>query len=192
MSKAFNIAWRNAHSGARYSQERRTSEGYFDCSSFIARSLMEAGFPDLWKLGGGSFYTGNMNEVLTKVGFTRYSWNWDWSKAVPGDIFWVKGHTEMFTGVKGKEFMGAHSTKTGVSARDYGFTNNPGRLDPHYRWTHIFRYTKGSAPESKVEEPLKGDDGVNTAAKGSPNLDQETKEKYTEIHVRETIIMKDD
>ena len=192
MSKAFNIAWRNAHSGARYSQERRTSDGYFDCSSFIARSLMEAGFPDLWKLGGGSFYTGNMNEVLAKVGFTRYSWNWDWSKAVPGDIFWVKGHTEMFTGVKGKEFMGAHSTKTGVSARDYGFTNNPGRLDPHYRWTHIFRYTKGSAPESKVEEPLKGDDGVNTAAKGSPNLDQETKEKYTEIHVRETIIMKDD
>ena len=153
---------------------------------------MEAGFPDLWKLGGGSFYTGNMNEVLAKVGFTRYSWDWDWSKAVPGDIFWVKGHTEMFTGVKGKEFMGAHSTKTGVSARSYGFTNNPGRLDPHYRWTHIFRYTKGSAPESKVEEPLKGDDGVNTAAKGSPNLDQETKEKYTEIHVRETIIMKDD
>ena len=192
MSKAFNIAWRNAHSGARYSQERRTSDGYFDCSSFIARSLMEAGFPDLWKLGGGSFYTGNMNEVLAKVGFTRYSWNWDWSKAVPGDIFWVKGHTEMFTGVKGKEFMGAHSTKTGVSARNYGFTNNPGRLDPHYRWTHIFRYTKGSAPESKVEEPLKGDDGVNTAAKGSPNLDQETKEKHTEIHIRETIIMKDD
>ena len=192
MSKAFNIAWRNAHSGARYSQERRTSDGYFDCSSFIARSLMEAGFPDLWKLGGGSFYTGNMNEVLAKVGFTRYSWNWDWSKAVPGDIFWVKGHTEMFTGVKGKEFMGAHSTKTGVSARNYGFTNNPGRLDPHYRWTHIFRYTKGSAPESKVEEPLKGDDGVNTAAKGSPNLDQETKEKHTEIHIRETIVMRDD
>ena len=88
--------------------------------------------------------------------------------------------------------MGAHSTKSGVDARNYGFTNNPGRLDPHYRWTHIFRYTKGSAPESKVEEPLKGDDGVNTAAKGSPNLDQETKEKHTEIHIRETIVMRDD
>ena len=55
-----------------------------------------------------------------------------------------------------------------------------------------FQIYKRFSPESKVEEPLKGDDGVNTAAKGSPNLDQETKEKYTEIHVRETIIMRDE
>lgn len=126
-----------------YSQqyrEQKTVGGvtYYDCSSFVAYALREAGFdvpyPSMW--------TGNMNSTLSKLGFTQYqSANVEWK---PFDILWRSGHTEICyqSGGVGKGItMGAHTN--GIPLAEQVSINNSESTASSF--PVLFRYGDGGA-----------------------------------------------
>lgn len=127
-----------------YSQQYREQQTvggvtYYDCSSFIAYALRNAGF-DVSK---PSFTTHVMETVLTKLGFTKYnSADLVWK---PFDILWVSGHTEMcYQGdtEKGKGVtMGAHTN--GIPLADQVSINNSASTSSGF--PVLYRYGDGGA-----------------------------------------------
>lgn len=104
--KLLGIAKRNADiSGAKgYSQKNRLGANQFDCSSFVGRSLEEAGY----NVGPiGEFTTATMGNTLKNIGF---QWHAGIDSAQPGDIMFRPGHTEIYIG-NGKTIGALNSTR---------------------------------------------------------------------------------
>jgi hypothetical protein len=112
-----DIARKNAQ-GADYSQANRFAPKKYDCSSFVARTLTQAGFnvPP-------TNTTATLGPTLLKAGFEKLPGPvGDASHLQPGDIMLRPstlghGHTEIYTG-NGKS-VGAHSSGSGVSERKH-------------------------------------------------------------------------
>lgn len=115
INKYIAIARRNAQ-GARYSQANRMGKKSYDCSSFVSRTLKEAGF-DV----NPRNTTLDIRKDFERNGFKWHSGHFGpaTSTLQPGDILLKdKGdhrHTEIYTG--GGKSVGAHSTSSGVSER---------------------------------------------------------------------------
>ena len=91
-----------------YSQDYRMGKTTYDCSSFVGRNLKDLGF----NINPG-ITTANLtpdSNMMRKLGF---QWVPKGQGFQAGDILWKKGHTEIYSG--GRNTIGAHSTKNGVS-----------------------------------------------------------------------------
>ena len=91
-----------------YSQDYRMGKNTYDCSSFVGRNLKDLGF----NINPG-ITTANLtpdSQMMRKLGF---QWVPKGQGFQAGDILWKKGHTEIYSG--GRNTIGAHSTKNGVS-----------------------------------------------------------------------------
>ena len=91
-----------------YSQNARMGKTTYDCSSFVGRNLKDLGF----NIDPG-ITTANLTPdsgMMRKLGF---QWVPRGQGFQAGDILWKKGHTEIYSG--GRNTIGAHSTKNGVS-----------------------------------------------------------------------------
>lgn len=94
-----------------YSQDYRMGKTTYDCSSFVGRNLKDLGF----NINPG-ITTANLtpdSNMMRKLGF---QWVPKGQGFQAGDILWKKGHTEIYSG--GRNTIGAHSTKNGVSEYD--------------------------------------------------------------------------
>jgi len=107
-SRLLGIARKNAEiSGVHgYSKGNREGTNQFDCSSFVGRSLQEAGY----NVGPiSNFNTGTMGGILKNLGF---QWHDGLDGVQPGDIVWGNGHTEIAIG--GGKSIGALNPRKGV------------------------------------------------------------------------------
>lgn len=107
-SRLLGIARKNAEiSGVHgYSKGNREGTNQFDCSSFVGRSLQEAGY----NVGPiSNFNTGTMGGILKNLGF---QWHDGLNGVQPGDIVWGNGHTEIAIG--GGKSIGALNPTKGV------------------------------------------------------------------------------
>jgi len=138
-----------------YSQTYRNQQTvsgitYYDCSSFVWYALKAGGYPMeqaysavVEQYSGNAFVTGNMDAVLTYLGFTRYN-----PRTTPwanGDIMWKSTHTEMVYDATNYICMGAHNSSVPLAdqvsidtwnSRDnwtYGY-RNPGGIVVDYPW----------------------------------------------------------
>ena len=100
-----------ASSATGYSQPNRMGKTTYDCSSFVGRNLRDLGF--------------NINPGITTRDITPnsqmmrnlgFQWVPKGQGYQAGDILWKNGHTEIYSG--GRNTIGAHSTKNGVSEYD--------------------------------------------------------------------------
>lgn len=94
-----------------YSQNARMGKTTYDCSSFVGRNLKDLGF----NIDPG-ITTANLtpdSNMMRKLGF---QWVPRGQGFQAGDILWKNGHTEIYSG--GRNTIGAHSTKNGVSEYD--------------------------------------------------------------------------
>ena len=94
-----------------YSQSNRMGKTTYDCSSFVGRNLQDLGF----NIDPG-ITTANLtpnSSMMRKLGF---QWVPKGQGFQAGDILWKNGHTEIYSG--GRNTIGAHSTKNGVSEYD--------------------------------------------------------------------------
>lgn len=94
-----------------YSQNARMGKTTYDCSSFVGRNLKDLGF----NIDPG-ITTANLtpdSNMMRKLGF---QWVPKGQGFQAGDILWKNGHTEIYSG--GRNTIGAHSTKNGVSEYD--------------------------------------------------------------------------
>lgn len=94
-----------------YSQDYRMGKTTYDCSSFVGRNLRDLGF----NINPG-ITTANLtpdSQMMRNLGF---QWVPRGQGFQAGDILWKKGHTEIYSG--GRNTIGAHSTKNGVSEYD--------------------------------------------------------------------------
>lgn len=126
IEKYLSVAKKNAQSAKGYSQDKRTAPDYYDCSSFVSRTLKGSGF-DV----NPNNTTATLKSDLQKVGFTYHRGRFgpiSEGQLKPGDILLGRSeegashnHTEIFTGFKnGKpQTVGAHSTSSGVSERNH-------------------------------------------------------------------------
>ena len=90
-----NIAARNAKTAYGYSQgqkERMTT--HFDCSSFVGRSLREAGFNIPANLTTPQMNPRDKNNVMSN----EFTWVPGLNGMQPGDVMWRSGHTELYIG----------------------------------------------------------------------------------------------
>ena len=130
--------------GATYSQERRTSKGYYDCSSFVSRTLQDIGF----KIPVCS--TRDLQKNLEKVGFTwtakKISANdIDNMGLQKGDILLKAGdHVSVYYG-DGKIidacYHGAKPTDVGLRPVNYAHSRKK-----NYTYNGFLRYKGESAP----------------------------------------------
>ena len=104
-----------------YSQDNRLGANQFDCSSFVGRSLKEAGY-DVGPIG--DFTTATMDGKLKRLGF---QWHSGLDGAQPGDIMFRKGHTEIYIG--GGKTIGALNSKKGVGVHPLSW----GKYTGYYR-----------------------------------------------------------
>ncbi len=144
---------------AKYSQENRQGDGYYDCSSFVSRTLKQCGF-NVNPLNT----TRTLRKDLTANGFTYHSANiqGDYSMLQPGDILLNDtgnggrhNHTEIYMGDGWS--VGAHSSKNGVSPR-------PGVID-YYCYNGFLRpnggditLEDGSTLDTSWANPVKNTD----------------------------------
>lgn len=94
-----------------YSQDYRMGKTTYDCSSFVGRNLKDLGFNI-----NPAITTANLtpdSNMMRKLGF---QWIPRGQGFQAGDILWKKGHTEIYSG--GRNTIGAHSSKNGVSEYD--------------------------------------------------------------------------
>lgn len=127
-----DIARNNAANATGYSQEKRMGNTTYDCSSFVCRSLNQAGINI-----NPSSTTHDMNpknDTMRKAGF---EWHEGMDGVQEGDVVWKPGHTEFFSG-NGKT-IGAHGKKNGVS--EYDIAQN---------YNGYWRYT-GGMPASSTQ-----------------------------------------
>ena len=90
---AIDIANDDSHG---YSQCARTGP-YYDCSSLVYYSLLNSGYSESQLGGSYPFWTGNMDEILTGIGFERHNYNA--SELQPGDILLVHNSNRQHTGI---------------------------------------------------------------------------------------------
>lgn len=110
VSNILQIAQKNASISGKhgYSKENRLGKNQFDCSSFVGRSLQEAGY----NVGPISdFTTPKMPAKLGPKGL-KFPWTSGLQGIQPGDIAWRNGHTEISIG-NGKT-IGALNSTAGV------------------------------------------------------------------------------
>lgn len=120
-----SVMQKNAQ-GSVYSQPNRQGRNSYDCSSFVSRSLQEAGF-DI----SPNNTTSTLSSALRKIGFsyTPMPIPSGLSKAPAqlqaGDILLNPGHhVETYAG--NNQIVGAHSTNSGVSLKSFYSTGYPG------------------------------------------------------------------
>lgn len=101
--------------GAKYSQAYRNKDGYFDCSSLVAKAT---GLPS-------DTYTGNLGMRLRDKGFQEMSY--DPNNLRPGDILFRKGHTAIYVG-------NGRTIEARNSRRGVGFFTPKGM-----GYTHVYR-----------------------------------------------------
>lgn len=100
-----------------YSQDNRTGNPNYDCSSFVFYAITQGAGIDLGQKA--PFSTRDERQILTAHGFTEISWDGkDVSKLQPGDIVWSASHTEIYVG-DGK-FAGAHEDLDGKDGDSSG------------------------------------------------------------------------
>ena len=100
-----------ASTATGYSQTNRMGKTTYDCSSFVGRNLKDLGF----NIDPG-ITTANLtpnSSMMRKLGF---QWVPKGQGFQAGDILWKNGHTEIYSG--GRNTIGAHSSKNGVSEYD--------------------------------------------------------------------------
>ena len=112
--------------GSRYSQDYRMGKNSYDCSSFQNRLFQHLGLPNVNPRATTVDMSPSSN-YMRRLGFTYVKGT---EGAQPGDVFWRKGHTEMYTG--GNNTIGAHSSTSGVSEYSKQGTKN---------WSGYWRYT---------------------------------------------------
>ena len=137
----------------------------YDCSGLVIRCLEEAGIP---AKSSGATYTGNMPEVLPKIGFKDVVKSVDLatgSGMIRGDVLLGNGHTAFYCGngklvhasinEKGTVTGGKSGDQTGREICIRSYYNKP--------WIHVYRYTGVTASASgtvNVRNYLqKGDSG---------------------------------
>jgi len=153
ITKAINWAVMIAkNNGYGYDQPTRTSGwtnwqskpsctnqcGSFDCSSFIAAALTEAGYFQT----NPNFSTANEASELTKAGFSQVASSATSSANLqPGDILIAADHTEMYIG--NGQNVGAHENENnGVSGGQVGDqSGNEISVTPFYNdnWISVWR-----------------------------------------------------
>ena len=149
-----------------YDQVDRWGSPDYDCSGLIISCLEKAGIP---AKTAGATYTGNMPDVLPKIGFkdVKSSVNLKTgSGMLRGDLLHGKGHVAFYCGngkivhasinEKGKTTGGKPGDQTGKEICIRSYYNKP--------WLHVYRYTgetAGSIPTvSAISYLRKGDSGA--------------------------------
>lgn len=162
VARAEAIALDDSHG---YDQVDRWGNPNYDCSGLVIRSLEEAG---ILAKSSGATYTGNMPEVLPKIGFKDVVKSVDLatgSGMIRGDVLLGNGHTAFYCGngklvhasinEKGTVTGGKSGDQTGREICIRSYYNKP--------WIHVYRYTGVTASASgtvNVRNYLqKGDSG---------------------------------
>lgn len=162
VARAEAIALDDSHG---YDQVDRWGKPNYDCSGLVIRCLEEAGIP---AKSSGATYTGNMPEVLPKIGFKDVVKSVDLatgSGMIRGDVLLGNGHTAFYCGngklvhasinEKGTVTGGKSGDQTGREICIRSYYNKP--------WIHVYRYTGVTASASgtvNVRNYLqKGDSG---------------------------------
>lgn len=162
VARAEAIALDDSHG---YDQVDRWGKPNYDCSGLVIRCLEEAGIP---AKSSGATYTGNMPEVLPKIGFKDVAKSVNLatgSGMIRGDILLGNGHTAFYCGngklvhasinEKGTVTGGKSGDQTGREICIRSYYNKP--------WIHVYRYTGVTASTSgtvNVRNYLqKGDSG---------------------------------
>lgn len=162
VARAETIALDDSHG---YDQVDRWGNPNYDCSGLVIRSLEEAG---ILAKSSGATYTGNMPEVLPKIGFKDVVKSVDLatgSGMIRGDVLLGNGHTAFYCGngklvhasinEKGTVTGGKSGDQTGREICIRSYYNKP--------WIHVYRYTGVTASASgtvNVRNYLqKGDSG---------------------------------
>lgn len=162
VARAEAIALDDSHG---YDQVDRWGNPNYDCSGLVIRCLEEAGIP---AKSSGATYTGNMPEVLPKIGFKDVAKSVDLatgSGMIRGDVLLGNGHTAFYCGngklvhasinEKGTVTGGKSGDQTGREICIRSYYNKP--------WIHVYRYTGVTASASgtvNVRNYLqKGDSG---------------------------------
>ena len=154
-----SVMQKNVSSSPSYSQPDRMGENSYDCSSFVSRSLAEAGF-DI----SPSNTTTSLPSALSKIGFkfNPLPIPAKTTKAPEvlqaGDIMLNPGsHVETYAG--DNRIIGAHSTASGVSLKNFYSTGYPG----FWRLGGSANLTQGgetgasySTPQSGYSSPMGG------------------------------------
>lgn len=162
VARAEAIALDDSHG---YDQVDRWGNPNYDCSGLVIRCLEEAGIP---AKSSGATYTGNMPEVLPKIGFKDVVKSVDLatgSGMIRGDVLLGNGHTAFYCG-NGKLVHASINEKGTVTGGKSG--DQTGReicIRSYYDkpWIHVYRYTGVTASASgtvNVRNYLqKGDSG---------------------------------
>lgn len=100
-----------ASTATGYSQANRMGKTTYDCSSFVGRNLRDLGFNISPSITTRDI-TPN-SQMMRNLGF---QWIPKGQGFQAGDILWKNGHTEIYSG--GRNTIGAHSSKNGVSEYD--------------------------------------------------------------------------
>ena len=128
---AIDIANDDSHG---YSQCARTGPDY-DCSSLVYYSLLNSGYSESQLGGSYPFWTGNMDGILTGIGFERHNYNA--SELQPGDILLVHNSNRQHTGIyagDGKVVQGYCGTTGDQSGTEIWVTDNTGT-----DWLYYYR-----------------------------------------------------
>ena len=125
-----------------YSQDTRFLNPNVDCASFVWYGLVKGAGVKKENLGGSAFWTGNMESLLTGIGFKKYKYESE-KDLQRGDILWVHNnshqHTEVYVG-DGKN-VGAHNNRDGVDGDSSGTEVNVSNANnDSYGWMAYFRY----------------------------------------------------
>lgn len=125
-----------------YSQSTRFLNPNVDCASFVWYGLVKGAGVNANDLGGSAFWTGNMEQLLTRIGFKKYTYKSEKDLQV-GDILWVHNsshqHTEVYVG--NSKNVGAHDNldgKDGDSSGKEVDVSNTG--NDSFGWMAYFRY----------------------------------------------------
>ena len=162
VARAETIALDDSHG---YDQVDRWGNPNYDCSGLVISCLEAAGIP---AKSSGATYTGNMPDVLPKIGFKDVVKSVNLatgSGMIRGDVLLGNGHTAFCCGngklvhasinEKGTVTGGKSGDQTGREICIRSYYNKP--------WVHVYRYTGVTASVSgtvKVRNYLqKGDSG---------------------------------
>lgn len=160
--RILGIARRRAGEAGKggYSQDNRLASNQYDCSSFVARSLQEAGFD----INPAEFNTRSMQTILPTKGFV---FNRGLGGLQVGDILWRPGHTEIYAG--NNRTIGAHSGRSGVS--EYAYKGNLEQYTGYWRFKGqealsqeqqaAISQEQGAIPQGGTPPTIPGQEGGN-------------------------------
>lgn len=155
INKAINWFRTQKGLGVEYSMSKRQGPNFYDCSSSMFFSLVDA-FDIPYKKGDHIYNTSDLGQLLNKLGYEVITENHDW-KAQKGDIIiWAK--------IKGVPGSGAHTalftsanTLIHCNYNHNGITEEKeSNLYNLYKWTYVvYRLkedTKGEDDMDKISE----------------------------------------